>query len=155
MDSNISSFFGSSSIILLLLEILIPEYWISAILFNTIEYRKCSIPIPKFLIYFWYYYWKYRFYEFFRTSFLNFFAFSLKKNLRYFRYWYRKLIGNPEFRYWNFRDSVILKISVLKFSVFGNIENFNIEIFGISGSWTSVFPGTFGISGSQSPPQCA
>ena len=152
MDSNISSFFGSSSIILLLLEILIPEYWISAILFNTTEYRKCSIPIPKFLIYFWYYYWKYRFYEFFRTSFLNFFAFSLKKNLRYFRYWYRKLIGNPEFRYWNFRDSVILKISVLKFSVFGNIENFNIEIFGISGSRTSVFPGTFGISGSRSPP---
>ena len=62
------------------------------------------------------------------------------------------MIRNPEFRYWNFRDSVILKISVLKFSVFGNIENFNIEIFGISGSRTSVFPGTFSISGSRSPP---
>ena len=63
----------------------------------------------------------------------------------------------PEFGI--FGISVLPKISLiplntieLTFSGFGNIENFNIQIFGILGSRTLVLPDIFSISGSRSPP---
>ena len=48
--------------------------------------------------------------------------------------------------------SIVLKIWYSIFLVFNIFENFRIQIFGIAGSPTSVFPGIFSILESRSPP---
>ena len=59
----------------------------------------------------------------------------------------QELMKNDEFLYFGYKSEN--QLGILNFGVcfsgFGNIENFGIEFFRISGSGTSVFPGILGI----------